>query len=209
MIKVIAFDFDGTLVDTTESIWREYERVIQEMGLEPVTYKEFTRQLGKPWDVALHALWPDLDVKDFSRKYRHEREKCQFFKGAIKVLEFLKESYKLALLTSRDGKSLTKILTNSDIPEDTFEVELDNDSLRAHKPDPKALKQLMDLLSLENDELVYVGDSVIDAECALNAKVSFIGVTSGGATRSEFKNSGVKHIIDKLEELPEKIKALA
>ncbi|MFH1834926.1 MAG: HAD family hydrolase [Methanobacteriota archaeon] len=202
MIKAIVFDFDGTIIDSTESIWREYQVVAQQMGLEEITYREFSRQLGKPWDVALKALWPDVDVSEFSSKYRRDCESQKVLEGVGETLEILKDQYRLALLTSRGRETLYSILKSQTLTQDLFELILHRDRLEYHKPDPQALKPLLLDMDLTADEIVYVGDSVVDAEFAAAANIIFVGVLTGGASRKDFEELEVEHIISSLSELP-------
>jgi len=209
MIKVVVFDFDGTLVDSTESIFREYQRVVKLMGLREISYAEFRRELGKPWNKVLESLWPGVDVRKFSEVYRQEKEKTELLAHVPEALAELHGRFRLALLTSRGEKTLYGILEESGIRKETFEVILHKDSLHAHKPDPEALRHLLRVMKLKPGEAVYVGDSVVDAACAKAAGVAFVGVLTGGATRGEFEGLGVSHVISSMEELPALIASLA
>jgi HAD superfamily hydrolase (TIGR01662 family) len=202
MIKAVVFDFDGTLVDSTESIFQEYRRVVKIMRLREISYEEFRRELGKPWDRVLETLWPGVDVKKFSEVYRQEKEKTGLLSHVREALGELRRRYRLAVLTSRGEKSLYRILKESGIEGDTFEVVLHKDVSPAHKPDPEALRHLMRVMKLKPKEVVYVGDAIVDAECAKAAGVAFVGVLTGGATREELKKLRVKHIISSMKELP-------
>lgn len=208
MIKACVFDFDGTIIDSTESIWREYLLVIEKMGLREITYKEFTSQLGRPWDTVLTALWPGIDVNEFSKTYRQEKEETKLIAHVSETLEKLHGRYRLALLTSRGRKTLYRILESAKIDENVFELIADKDALTIHKPDPKALNHLLREMKLGKEEIVYVGDSIIDAFCAENAGVTFTGVLTGGATRKDFEDVGVKHIIESISELPALLSSL-
>ena len=195
MIKAVVFDFDGTLIDSTESIWKEYKNVANKMGLKGISYKEFKAQLGKPWDKVLKTLWPNVDVSEFSKIYRQDKEDTKLIAHVPETLDTLSKTYRLALLTSRGGKTLSKIIKSCGITEDRFEVIIHKDTLTSHKPDPKALKHLLNIMKLKPDEVVYVGDSIVDAEFAKASNVLFVGVLTGGATKKEFESLGVKHII--------------
>jgi len=202
MISAIVFDFDGTLIDSTDSIWGEYQRVIGLMGLEPISFSEFTAQLGKPWDAALRSLWPGVDVLEFSRLYRGGSESLEPFVGVHSVLEELGKRYRLALLTSRGRTNLLKNLGAAKIDPRVFEVVFDRDGTDRHKPDPGVLLTVSERLGVGKDEVLYVGDSLVDAACARGAGIFFVGVLSGGTTRSVFEEAGVEHVIESVADLP-------
>ena len=208
MFSGIVFDFDGTLVDSTKSIFDEYVRVAGEMKLRPISFKEFTMQLGKPWDAALEGLWPDLDKEGFNSLYRREIEKTPVIDGVIEVLADLRIRYSLGLLTSRGEKSLNMILKSTEISKTVFEKIFTRESLKAHKPDPSALVEVAEKMVVPVSELVYVGDSVVDAECAKKAGVFFVGVLSGGTEEQELRSRGINHIIDSVADLPKLLREL-
>jgi len=57
-------------------------------------------------------------------------------------------------------------------------------------------------------DVIYIGDSVIDAECAHKAGVSFVGVLSGGTLYEDFIKLGVKQVIDSVAKLPKLVKQI-
>lgn len=205
MIKAIVFDFDGTLIDTIDSIWREYERVARVMKLPRVSYRDFTQQMGKPWVQALRGLWPDIDIEEFNRNYRKDMEKAAPIDGVTETLHRLKKEYVLGIMSSRGGDTLYEYVKYVGMDLSLFDVVLDKESLRNHKPDPRALLQVCDELGLKAGEVLYVGDSVIDAECAHRAGIKFVGVLTGGTEKKDFKEVGVKCIVDSIKDLPDVI----
>ena len=54
---------------------------------------------------------------------------------------------------------------------------------------------------MKKDELIYVGDGLVDAECTKNAGVDFLGVLTGAADEKDFADMGVEYIAS-LKELP-------
>lgn len=203
MIKAIVFDFDGTLIDSTDSIWREYQRVSKIMGLRRITFREFASHLGRPWEKVLESIWPGVDVWEFSRIYRQDREKTTLLANVTETLEELNKNYVLALLTSRGRRTLYKHLDSVGMKKELFKLIFYKESLKEHKPDPRALQHACEKLNLKPSEVIYVGDSIVDAECSLSAGIRFVGVLTGGTERSDFTKIGVKHVIDSMEELPE------
>jgi len=202
MIKAIIFDFDGTLVDSVKSIWKEYRRVMSIMGLRKVTYREFTRHLGRPWDQVLKSMWPDVDIKEFNSHYKLDAETVKPIKDVSTALEKLNGKYALAILTSRGEHSLKIHMQNAGLKPGLFQAIQHKDNLKNHKPHPDAIKDTCSKLGVAIGEVVYVGDSIIDAECAKSAHAKFIGVLSGSASEKEFKACGADYIIKTMAELP-------
>ena len=84
----------------------------------------------------------------------------------------------------------------------TYKTEVKN-NIKYNKPDPRALLQVCDELDYIIEDTVYVGDSIVDGECARNAGLGFIAVLSGGAYEEDFVDMGVEEIIDSVAGLPQ------
>ncbi|MBM3309316.1 MAG: HAD family hydrolase [Candidatus Altiarchaeales archaeon] len=210
MIKAVLFDFDGTLIDSVDSVWREYQRTAGVLNLPERKFEDFARQLGKPWEEALENLWPGVDKKRFTEVYRLEREEAKLIEGVSEALSGLKGKYKLGILTSRGSKTLYQHLDSTGIDFKMFEIILHKESLANHKPHPEALLQACRQLEVNPREAVYIGDSIVDAQCAINAGMKFIGVLTGGASRKDFTEAGLKKedILKSLKNLPEEVSSL-
>ena len=206
MINAIIFDFDGTLIDSVDSVYKEYLRVSRIMNLRKVYFEEFGKHLGKPWNILLEELWPGVDIKKFKKQYRTDAEQALPIYGVHKTLEKLKEHYKLGIVTSRGKKTLYRHLKTADIDKKIFDIILYRENLKKHKPNPEALLVASRKMRLLSDEIIYVGDSIIDAQCALSANIRFIGVLTGGASKKEFKKLGVKYIVKSVRDITKIIK---
>lgn len=206
MAGALIFDFDGTLVDTMPSIWAEYERVMVKLGLPEVSHREFTKQMGKPWNTILETLWPDRDPAEFNRVYWQDAEDIKPIEGAAQALTELKESHRLVIMSSRGPGSLRTYLKRAGIDERLFQAIYDREGIRHNKPDPRALEQVMKELSLDPEDTIFVGDGVVDAECAKEAGVRFVAVLSGGAYEEDFRDLGVSQVAGSVAELPSLLK---
>lgn len=203
MIKAILLDFDGTLVDSIQPIWIKYRQTADALGIPAPEYSEFTAHIGRPWHEVLEGVWPGIDVEEFTKAYRAEDEVVYPIEGVRETLANLRRKYVLGIVTSRGDKSLRKHLGAVGLNQTLFEVVFNREASSKHKPHPGALLQACSKIGIKPDEMVYVGDSIVDAECAESAGVPFIGVLTGGASREDFNRLGVKHIIESLINLPE------
>ncbi|MFH1403569.1 MAG: HAD family hydrolase [Candidatus Altiarchaeota archaeon] len=202
MSLIIALDFDGTLVDSVESIWLEFQRVIEAMDLPKISYDDFKQQLGKVWDNVLTGLWPGINIQEFNRNYRVEAEKPIPIRGVHTALKKLEDHYPLVILTSRGEDTLIKHLELTGFTTTAFDGIYHRDNLPYHKPDPEALLSVCGDYSVDAEDLLYVGDSLVDFECAMNAGTRFVGVLTGAASGSDFTEKGVADVIDSVTYLP-------
>jgi phosphoglycolate phosphatase len=76
------------------------------------------------------------------------------------------------------------------------------EDVAAHKPDPTGLLTAIAKLGHASSQTVYVGDSVVDAETAQRANVSFVAVLSGVTPKTAFRDYTPLAIIDNLYSLP-------
>jgi phosphoglycolate phosphatase len=206
MVRALVFDFDGTLVDSIGSIWVEYQRVMKVMGLPRVTHREFTRHIGRMWSDVIKSLWPDVDPQEFTRHYRLQAESVTPIEGVDDALNQLSKDYTLAIMTARGEKTLNIHMKNTGVDEDIFEAVYNRDNLEHNKPDPRAMLAVCRGLGIESGEAIYIGDSVVDAECALNAGAGFVAVLTGGAHAEDFRRMGVEGILESVAELPSYLK---
>lgn len=201
MEKAIIFDFDGTLADTIPSIWEEYQRVMEVMGLPKITHRKFTQHVGRTWEDIIRTFWPGIDPKEFTRNYRLTAERVEPISGAHEAVKSLRGRFRLAIMTAR-GRTIVEWITRANLDEGAFEAVYHKDMLTYNKPDPRALLQVCDDMGLAPSECIYIGDSVIDAVCAINAGLRFVAVLSGGGYALDFREAGVKDIIPSVADLP-------
>jgi len=202
MAEALVFDFDGTLVDSITSIWAEYQRAVSAMGLPPITHRQFTREVGRAWDDIIRSFWPGLDPREFTRHYNQSAERMDAIPGVRDALDSLSGDYTLALMSSRGVRTLKPAMEKAGFGNSLFKRVWGRDDLRYNKPDPRALTQVCEGLGIRAGDAIYIGDSVIDARCALDAGCGFIAVLSGGGYPEDFRENGVEDIIASVADMP-------
>ena len=77
------------------------------------------------------------------------------------------------------------------------------------KPHPRSMDSILDVFwdygICKKEEILFVGDTAVDALCARNAAIPFVGVLSGGTTSERFAETGVDQwrILPSVAQLPE------
>jgi len=201
MPGVLLFDFDGTLIDTIPGIWRLYLEVSEELGLSKKSYGEFSRHLGKTWRNVLHSLWPDVDVEEFTRHYDFTREDPQPIPDVNRALDILSQRHRLAVLTSRGGESLKHHAGKVNLNLDYFEAIYHRNNTDYHKPDCRVFEEVASKLEAEKNDITYIGDSLVDYNCAQEAGVEFIGVLTGPLNREEARKNKM-NFLESVADLP-------
>lgn len=185
--KVVAFDFDDTLVATIKNIWKQHKHVaLTEFGVE-ITDDDMRRV----WGIPLHQLVVDLYGQPFAVVEPHLlREEPNYpkeiFPQSKKLLTDLRAAGKIiALVTSTNTNSLTADFVHNTIEEGTFDHVFTIDDTEYHKPDKRVFDPLLSH-GYVPQEIIYVGDARTDFYAARDAGFDFIGVATGLLTTKDF-----------------------
>lgn len=172
--KNIVFDVDGTLIDTEEAILISLQKVVSTMKGTNVDLIDLRFALGIPGDAALIKLSiTDLDYAtslwhDFYQQYSSNNK---VFDGIEPLLQQLKsQGYSLGIITSKTRKEYHNDPGLSFIY-DYFDHKICADDSLRHKPNPEPMYKYMEISGAMPDEILYIGDTIYDMQCAKGANV--------------------------------------
>lgn len=173
-ITTLLFDFDGTLMDTTNVIVESWQQVYKEItgseGDEEIILATFGTILGE----ALEEAFPGEPVEKLVNIYRsyhydHFLELIELYPGIRDMLDRAKdEGYRMALVTSRLKKTAMLAVEEFGLDE-YFEVIITADDCTGHKPDPEPINITLEKMGERPENAVMVGDTLLDRHCAKNA----------------------------------------
>lgn len=211
-VKLIIFDFDGTLGDTRRTIVGTMQMTIKELKLPSRTDAECASTIGLPLAGCFRELFPDVSDEFISKcaeTYRRifsenlQATKPETFPGVVKTLEVLKgRGFILTVASSRSHKSLIELSHNIGIAEDLSYL-IGADDVREAKPNPEPVLKILADMQFKASETLVVGDMAVDILMGTNAGTKTCGVTWGNGTREELMDAGADYIIDRMEELIE------
>ena len=174
---VYLFDFDYTLADSSRGIVTCFRSVLERHG-----YTGITDDMIKEADIYMNAntiLFPDT----------------------LPTLTHLKkQGIRIGIISTKYRFRILSFLRNH-MPDDWFDIIIGGEDVTHHKPDPEGLLLAIDRLKACPEEVLYIGDSTVDAGTAAAAGVSFTGVTSGMTTAQEFQAYPYDRIISTLGQL--------
>jgi phosphoglycolate phosphatase len=202
--KGIIFDLDGTLVNSLEDISDAMNSVLQDLNYPTHTYDDYQYFIGSGLRNLVTKALPasNNSVGEietcFESMVKGYRETCTLktkpYEGIIELLDNLtSRNIKLAVFSNK-ADELTKKITAEIFP-DYFDasVGLSVESLK--KPNPFEALAISENWNLKPEEIIFIGDSDIDMQTAVNANMFAVGVTWGYRTEEELKASGAKLVI--------------
>ena len=207
--KAVFFDFDYTLGDATDAIVAGFTRGMTELGW-PVPDREAVRgTVGQPLEVAYTGLTGDPDP-EHQRRFREafasvarpmQAQGVPLFPGAAELLRALHDSgVHVAVASTKQLPTLEKILDSHGLL-DALDFIIGGDDVTAMKPAPECLFLGLDRLGLNPAELLFCGDTVIDAATAQNAGCDFAAVLNGTTPAEAFADHPHVHIAPDLLDL--------
>lgn len=95
--------------------------------------------------------------------------------------------YKIAIVTTKFHYRIEQILNKYNANE-LIDVIVGAEDVKVEKPNPEGLLWAIEHLGVDKKDVLYIGDSLVDAKTAENAKVKFAAVLTGTTSRAEFRN---------------------
>ncbi len=206
--KYILFDFDGTLVDSSEGIYKSLIYAFNAYGHE-IPSDDLLRQfIGPPLFYSFTKLFSfsDEHAEQMIEKYR-ERYKVKgylentVYPGIPETLKALKESgHILATASSKPLKFVTDICKQRDLI-DSFDYLGGTTFAGSNDSKASVILNAMSSIGANKDNTLMVGDRLFDIEGAHQAGIPCCAVTFGFGSRDEFLEYKAEYIIDKAEKL--------
>ncbi len=178
MIKYIIFDVDRTLVDSYKPELLSFQEAMENVVGYKMTEKQTKDFTTLPTKVFLNTL--GISEKEINRIMKEweitfSKYKTKCFDGIKDVIKTLHEKeYVIGLITSRTLNEYHELDNELRDISDLFKIVVTSDKIIKPKPDNQSMKYLCNELKCSESEIVYIGDSNIDKEFALNSNCAFI-----------------------------------
>lgn len=183
MIKFVAFDVDGTLIDTGDAIILSLQKVLREELGKEYSGEELYFSFGIPGAVTLKTFGIN-DIEGPLSKWLRYLDDCggsiRVFEGIEGCLKQLKaHNIKTGIVTSKSREEFESGFIPMGLA-GYFDHVVCADDTTEHKPHPAPLLKLLELSGNRPEEIIYIGDTKYDKECAAGAGVEF-GLALWGA----------------------------
>ena len=215
MVKLVVFDWDGTLMDSVPRIVSAMQETARMLSLPIPSRSDVQEIIGISLEPAIERLFGRVDAdthQSFLAVYREEYvERTQtpspLFAGALTLLQQLQQdALKLAVATGKARRGLDRVLLETQTGGFFAATRCSDES--EGKPSPRMLHELMTELEVDAHETVLIGDSNHDMQMASNAGVKAVGVSFGTHARERLIEHGAVTVIDDLMGLPTVLKRI-
>ena len=218
-VRAIAFDLDGTLLDTIHDLAAAINLTLERLGDAPLPKDTIRTMVGKGVAnlvrralAASRGVEPsEVDEQRALAIYEAAYEKLlgretSVFPGVREGLERLATAgFGLACVTNKASRFTRPHLDRAGLG-DYFSLVIGGDSLLAKKPDPLPLKQAARHFGVTPDRLLMIGDSVNDTQAARAAGCPVLCVPYGYNEGRPVQSLDCDGIVSSLDELPERIR---
>lgn len=207
--KAYIFDFDLTLVNSVGPIVKCFKHTLKTFGYDIPEDKTIIDTIGLPltdaFDV-LTGIFPNPNKDKMRETYVSfangvMAKESLFYPDALGILQSLVQAERKVAIVS--SKMRFRIVETFECQTSSMPVDLivGLDDVTAPKPAPDGLLFAIDKLGVEKADVLYIGDSYIDAQTAENADVDFAGVCTGSTPKDELLKHKNVYVGDSLTEV--------
>jgi phosphoglycolate phosphatase len=189
---LIAFDWDGTLFDSTALIVRCIQNACRDVGAPVPAEADAAYVIGLGLADALRHVAPGLPPEQYpalGNRYRHHyfasQHELSLFPGSVEMLQALKARHHwLAVATGKGRRGLDEALAHAEL-HGMFDASRTADET-ASKPHPMMLEQLMTQFGVAPERTLMIGDTTHDLQLAQNAGTRAVAVSFGAHDHESF-----------------------
>ncbi len=206
MLAAALFDFDGTLVDTTEMIFQSMRHATSSvLGGEDFTREELLANVGQPLPRQMEIL--DAEKAEFlleAYRAHHEEHHDALigeFPGVDEALYRLRAAgVRIVVVTSKRRRSVEMALEKFPGLDLVVDLFITMEDTTEHKPHPEPLLKGLALAGdVPKDKAVYVGDSPFDVQAAKAAGLTSVAVSWGAFSEDTLREAEPDHLVPDID----------
>ena len=175
---VVVFDCDGVLFDTEAANRAYYNHILSHFSKPVMTSEQFAYAHQRTLDQAIAHLFGDAETIAAVHAYRRTMDYSRFLKllkvepYLVPLLSKIRPRLKTAIATNRSD-SMNRLLAEFNLT-DHFDLVVTSFDIPRPKPYPDALLKILSHFKIVPRQALYIGDSQVDAEAAVAARVPFV-----------------------------------
>lgn len=199
--RAALFDLDDTLLVSSKMKFEQHRVVAKRHYGIDISDETLRRVWGMPFTAMIIDSYQDVDdpevIRELLLSTNNEFPKSVFEGAADAIDSLLDNDIHVGVVTSAPTKHAVEDLDRLGFSVDRLSFVHGDDVALGHKPDAAVFDLARKILAadgIQDDEMVYVGDLLIDLQCAMAAGLDFIAVTTGVATADEFDAAGATEV---------------
>ena len=213
MKKLVIFDLDGTLLDTIADLAESANYALKQLGYPTHDVETIRTFVGNGINKLLERALPSHEQTEenvirmrshFVPYYDvHNADLSNPYPGIVSLLEDLQaKGIQIAVASNKYQEATVKLVKQYFPDIDFIEILGQREGINV-KPDPTIVFDILQKADVSKEDILYVGDSGVDMQTAINAGVDAVGVTWGFRPRAELESFQPMGLIDKAEDLLE------
>ncbi len=209
MYKLAVFDMDGTILDTLEDLKDSVNYALSECGYPQRTYDEVRRFVGNGIRKLIERAVPEgVSVSDIDRVHEvftghykvHCADKTKAYDGIKPLLEELRANgVKTAVVSNKADYGVQELC--KEYFDGLFDYAVGEREGIRRKPAPDSVNEALRVLGIPKNEAVYIGDSDVDYETAVNAGLPCISVLWGFRDEEFLRSKGASLFVREPSEI--------
>ena len=212
MVRAVLFDLDGTLLDTLEDLADSGNSVLLAHGFEPHKVEAYRTFVGDGMSKLVERIFPPDAVDDskileqYLQEYKAAyqdrwRNKTRVYDGIHELLVKLSEQEVKTAVLSNKAQDFCLKCVEEFFGNRSWDAILGQRNGVPRKPDAAGANYALEKMGVKAEDALFVGDSSVDMQTAVNAGIKAVGVSWGFRDRKELVASGAAEMIDTPMEL--------
>ena len=213
MKRLAIFDLDGTLLNTITDLGKACNYALEKMGFAPHPIQAYAYMVGNGVRNLMKKAQQDADEEtidkllDYFKEYYNEHclDTTRPYPGINELLENLTNRGVAIAVASNKYQEATDKIIKGCFPQFNFVSVEGQIEGRNRKPDPSIIFSILEKFPVAKRDVVYIGDSGVDIECAKRACIESIGVSWGFRSVGELRRANADYIVSHPAEILDRL----
>lgn len=210
MIKGMIFDLDGTTLYTLNDLQLALNTTLRSYGQKEQTIEEVRIHIGRGARVLVSESLPkgfsEEQIDEILKAYNANYSKMLLtstkpYEGIAELLKNLQDKGIKLAVNSNKNNNQTRTVISHYFPEIDFMAVFGSREGIPNKPDPYTANGIIEMMGLDKEEVIYVGDSEADIKTAHNAGIRAVGCLWGYRNKEVLESVSADFLVSKPEEI--------
>ena len=205
-MKAALFDFDGTLVDTTEMIYQGMRHAASTvLGRDDIPRETLLENVGQPLPRQMELIDAEkaellLEAYRYHHEENHDDLIQEFPQVAVALSRLRSAGIRVGVVTSKRRVSVEMALNSFPDLRNVVDRFVTMEDTNEHKPHPEPLWRGLELLGgVPKEVAAYVGDSPFDVEAAKAADLTSVAISWGAFSEARLREAEPDHLVPDIE----------